>query len=93
MEIAIAGFVAVALVVANGFATWKVVRDEFAQPAQRAAQLLAIWLVPVLGAILIFAIHRRPEEPSRQYRSAPDAGDDFGASGRSVRSTQSHIDD
>ena len=93
MEIAISGFAVLALVVANGFATWKVVRDEFARPSQRAAQFLAIWLVPVLGAILIFAVHGRPEEPSRQYRSVPDAGDDFGASGRSVRSTQSHLDD
>ena len=93
MEIAIAGLVVLAFVIANGFATWKVVRDRFAEPSQRVAQVLAVWLIPVLGAVLIFAIHRRHEKPSRQYRSAPDAGDDFAASGQSVRSMQSHLDD
>jgi len=93
MEMTLAISAVLILVAANAFATRRVVRDEFAERSHRVAQVLAIWLLPVLGAILVFAIHRRPEEASRQYRAIPDAGDDFGASGRSVRSTQSHPDD
>ena len=93
MEVALAAVALVALLVANGFATRVVLRDRFAERHQRIFQLLAVWLVPVFGAILIFALHRKPEAPSRKYRDAPDPGDDFTASGKSVRSIHSAVDD
>ena len=93
MEIAVVIAIALVLLIANATATWKVTRDEFARRSQKIAQILAVWLLPVIGAILVFAIHRRSEPPSRQYRKPPDAGDDYGASGRSPISTLTHLDD
>jgi len=93
MEIAFVVALATMLVVANAIATKKVMRDAFAERSQRVAQLLTIWLVPVAGAIIVFAIHRRSEEPSRQYRKPPDPGDDFGPAGRSAGSPLAQLDD
>lgn len=93
MEIALATVAIAVLLVANAFATRAVWRDKFAERHQRALQLLAVWLVPVFGAILVLALHRKAEEPSRKYRESPDPGDDFAASGKSARSIQSAVDD
>ncbi len=93
MEIAFVIVLIAMLLIANAFATWRVKRDEFAEPWQRIAQLIAIWLVPVIGAIIVFAIHRRSEEPSRQYRKIPDPGDDYGPAWRSPSSTSARLDD
>lgn len=93
MEIALATIALAVLLVANAFATRAVLRDKFAERHQRAFQLLAVWLVPVFGAILVFALHRKPEEPSRKYREIPDPGglgDDVATSrhvGRSIHHT------
>jgi hypothetical protein len=93
MEIAIAAALIVALCVANAMATRVVVRDELSERHQKVFQLLAVWLVPVFGAIFVFALHRKPEEPSRKYREAPDPGEDFGSSRQVGRSIQSVSDD
>ena len=93
MEVPLAAAALVVLLIANGFATRVVLRDRFAERHQRIFQLLAVWLVPVFGAILIFALHRKPEEPSRKYREATDLdgiGDDVATSryaGRSIHHT------
>ncbi len=87
MEYAIAAFFIVPLIVANWLATRLILRDELISRGQRIAQIFLVWLVPVIGAVVVFAVHRRPEEPSRKYREAPDPGDDFGFSGRGMRST------
>lgn len=71
--IGIAGWVAL-----NVYASRRSIRDELASPAQRIAQLLFIWLVPILGAIVTLAVLRNSPEPSRgTYRKEPDMGDQY----------------
>jgi hypothetical protein len=71
----------------NVRATRLIVRDHLAENRQKAIQLLIVWLLPLLGAIIVLGVHRPEEPPSRQYRTPSDPGDDFGfpnrASGRS----------
>jgi len=93
VEIALGTLTIAVLLIVNGFATREVLRDRFAERHQRMFQLLALWLVPVFGAILVFAMHRKPEEPPRKYPEIPDPGDDFGASGQAGRSIKPTADD
>ena len=93
VEVALGTLTIAVLLIVNGFATREVLRDPFAERQQRMFQLLALWLVPVFGAILVFALHRKPEEPSGTYCEVPDPGglgDDVATSqhvGRSIKST------
>lgn len=85
MEFAFALFAVIAPLCLNLLATRAVLRDAFAERSQKLAQLLLVWLVPIIGAILVLAFHRRSESPSRKYREAPDPGDDYATSGRTVK--------
>lgn len=94
MEAAVALSVVAALAVVNGLATWIVVRERYSERHQKVFQCLAIWLVPVLGAIFISALHRKPEKPSGGYRESPDPRWDDDTSNRGVgRSIHTHADD
>ncbi len=64
----------------NFKATALVLRDGLCERSQRLFQLLLVWLLPVLGAILVFAVHRPAEKPSGTYREPPDLGEDLGFS-------------
>jgi cytochrome c oxidase assembly factor CtaG len=64
-------FVATWLLV-NGWATWVVWRDPHTEKRQKTFQLAVLWLVPIFGAIFIFALHRKPEAPSGTYRQSLD---------------------
>jgi hypothetical protein len=76
----------------NVRATRLVVRDVFSEQRQKVAQLFFVWLVPVIGAVVVLAVHRPAEEPSRRYREPPDPGDDFALSGRSVKNLREVLD-
>ena len=91
MEYAVVAFLFAPLIAADWVATRLVLRDEVISRKQGIAQVLLVWLVPIIGAVLVFAVHRRPEAASRKYRQAPDPGDDVGLSGRATRSTH-HAD-
>ena len=67
-----------AVLTMNVWATILVVRDSLSERTQRIAQLLMVWLLPILGASIVFAVHRSAEKPSGKYREMPDPGDDFG---------------
>jgi hypothetical protein len=72
----------------NVWATWRVLKDEFASSPQRLAQIAFVWLIPVVGALVTLQLKKRePERGSGTYRETPDPGDDFGYSGRAVRRT------
>jgi hypothetical protein len=67
--------------VMNVAATVQVGRDEYSEPRQKVLQIILVWIVPILGALVVLAVHRKPEKPSGTYRAADDGiGDDFGAS-------------
>jgi hypothetical protein len=87
--------VALGLVVlaANVWATVLVMRDSLSEPSQRMAQLLMVWLLPILGAVIVFAVHRSVEKPSGKYKKQPDPGDDFGFPRQAGRRTQEGADD
>jgi hypothetical protein len=68
----------------NLWATRLVVRDDLSEWWQKVAQLLLVWLLPVIGAILVLIVHRKEEKSPLGYREPPDPGDDYGASGRGV---------
>lgn len=89
-------FVAVlgaAVLTMNVWATILVVRDSLSEPFQRIAQLLIVWLLPILGAIVVLAVHRSAEKPSGKYREIADPGDDFGFPRHAGRRTTEGADD
>ena len=72
----------------NVRATRRIVCDALSERTKKAAQLLLVWLVPLLGAVLVLAVHRPAEAASRKYRRRPDPGDDFGVSGRASKAVK-----
>ncbi len=76
----------------NVWATRLVLRDPLITKHQRQSQLTLIWLLPLVGALLVLAVHRKEENPSRTHRSEPDPGDDYALSGRSVKGVTQALD-
>jgi hypothetical protein len=76
----------------NLWATRVVVVDDLSSRSQKHSQLVLVWLLPLLGAIVVLAVHRKAEPPSRKYRTHPDPGDDFTLSGKSVNATKEALD-
>jgi hypothetical protein len=69
----------VALVLLNVWTVRRVLRDEFLSPGQRRAQILIVWLIPFLGALLTLHMMRtKPEKFAGRYTEASDPGDDYG---------------
>lgn len=65
----------------NAWATRAVIRDALLSQGQRTAQIVFVWLVPLIGALLTLYLKRAELEPSSgRYREEPDPGDDFGHS-------------
>ena len=63
----------------NVVATVMVRRDEYSETGQKGLQIMLVWIVPILGALVVLAVHRKPEKPSGTYRAADDGiGDDSG---------------
>lgn len=75
MTLAIA--ITLILLCLNAFATFLIRRDEYSEKAQRIAQLLFVWLVPVIGAIAIWGMYRSEEKPAGTYRGIPEPDDDL----------------
>lgn len=76
----------------NARATQLVVQDVLCDRRQKLAQLLLVWFAPLIGAIIVLAVHRRAEPPSRQYREVADAGDNFEYSGRLTKGIKEVLD-
>jgi hypothetical protein len=49
-------------------ATVAIRADDLSERAQRWLQLLIVWILPLVGALVVLAVHRKDEKPSRQYR-------------------------
>jgi hypothetical protein len=69
----------------NVKATLLVWRDSFCEKPQKVAQLLFVWFVPLVGAIVVWGVHRRDEKPSGTYPAEKDPGDDFAVSRSPLR--------
>ena len=74
------------------WASVKVVRDEFSERRQKVVQLVLVWLVPIIGALIVIGVHKKSEKPSGQYREGVDPGEDFALSGVAARRTLEALD-
>ena len=85
------------LVALNAWVTWRAIRDDLSTRVQRLAQILLVWVVPFIGALLVLHLQRlHPERSSGRYRDALDAGDDLATTpsnyGRTLRSLDGSAD-
>ena len=92
MEVALVTAVVLVPVGLNVWATWLVLRDDLSEGPRKIVQLVFVWLVPVLGAVVVLAVHRPAESASRKYRERPDPGEDFALSGRPAKAIREAID-
>jgi hypothetical protein len=72
----ILGVIAATVLSLNGLASFAVLKYDLSERTQRIAQLLIVWLLPLLGALLVLAVHRKPQKPSGQYPDRTDYGPD-----------------
>jgi hypothetical protein len=72
----------------NIWATIRVAGDQLSTPWQRAAHIMVIWAVPVLGALIVLHLQRaEPERSPGRYPTDEELGDDSGYVGRALRHT------
>jgi hypothetical protein len=87
------GGLAAIFVLGNLWASRAVLRDELSSSKQRAAQLLFVWLVPVVGVLLTLYLKRiTPEATVGHYRDEPDPGADYSASAQGVQHLQRGVE-
>lgn len=78
MDIFLFAVLVVAVIWMDVKATFLILRDDLSEPPQRLMQLALVWLLPVIGAIIVFAVHRPAEKHPGKYRELPEPGDDSG---------------
>jgi len=84
MDIALPLLIAIVILLLDIKSTLLLLRDSFLNPKQRILQLAFVWFLPVLGAIVVLAIHRSDEKHSGKYIERSGQGDDFCTSGNDV---------
>jgi hypothetical protein len=72
--------------------TLLVLRDSLSEPKQLVLQLAFVWLLPLIGAIVVLAIHRSAEKHSGTYRGLPDPGVEFGFTDKGARGHSDDVD-
>ena len=77
----------------NAWAAKAVICDNGSEKRQKITQLLFVWLIPLVSAVIALAIHHPDEARQKKHREPPDPGDDFGLSGRETRGLQGALDD
>ena len=74
----------------NVWATYRAVRDDLSSTWQRAAHVLLIWALPVIGALLVLYLYRaQPERASGAYATESELGAELGEIGKGLRPTGS----
>lgn len=76
----------------NVKATLAVRRDSLSDPSQKRAQLLLVWLLPLIGAVIVLAVHRPKEKHSGRYPSDEELLDGHLPEGRAMRRVGEAID-
>jgi hypothetical protein len=77
MEIALVLAAVLIPLLLNARATQLIVRDDLSERKQKVTQLLVVWLIPIIGAIIVLAVHRRADPPSRKYWKEPELDGEF----------------
>lgn len=68
----------VVLVVLNTYASYQCYRDSISSLGQRLAQIIFIWVVPVIGAVLaIRLIRNEPEKGTGIHQAEKTTGEDY----------------
>lgn len=68
----------VILVALNAYASYQCYRDSISTVSQRIAQIIFIWLLPVVGAVLALRLIRNePVKGAGNYQSEKAAGDNY----------------
>lgn len=73
-------------------ATLVIRRDVLLSAVQRLSQIGIVWLFPLLGPILILAIHRPDMRTSGKYPEEREPLEDFGTSGAKLRNVNEVLD-
>jgi hypothetical protein len=64
------------IIAGNTFLTLRISRDELSAPTQRLAQLLLIWLLPIMGRVFVYFLTRdslgKSPETYPKERQEPD---------------------
>ncbi|HEY0061549.1 MAG TPA: hypothetical protein VGC21_05485 [Telluria sp.] len=89
----IVGLIVLTILALNARATWLVLRDDLSERVQQITQFCMVWLFPLFGALLVLAVHRKPQKPSGNYRKRDDDADDYGVSGRPFKALSDALDD
>ncbi len=61
----------------NAKASLAILQDSLSSRKQRTVQLLIVWLVPLIGALTVLAVHRPTEKSSGKYSEESPPPDDF----------------
>ncbi|MCL2658578.1 MAG: hypothetical protein FWD62_14420 [Betaproteobacteria bacterium] len=69
----------------NVKATLSIARDTFSEQPQKIVQILFVWLVPLVGAVVVLGVYRREEIPPGTYPAEKDMDDDFGHLDRTIK--------
>jgi hypothetical protein len=77
MEIALVLAAVLIPLLLNARATQLIVRDGLSDRQQKIIQLLLVWLIPIIGAVIVLAVHRRAEPSSRRYWKEPELDGEF----------------
>ncbi len=81
VEIIIAMLIGIGLL--NLWVTWRIAKDHLSTPVQRLTHGLAVWFVPIVGALLVLHLQRvNLEESNGTYPKTRELGDDHGYSQR-----------
>ncbi|WP_072679419.1 hypothetical protein [Arcobacter sp. LA11] len=58
----------------NFIVTYKLLKDEYYEKRQKTIQLFIIWLLPILGAILVYLFLNREKDKKNSYGGGIDPG-------------------
>jgi hypothetical protein len=73
----------VALIALNVYASRQCFQDTFSTRKQRLSQIIFIWVLPFVGAVLALRLLRNePEQSTGKFREETIMGDEFSASGK-----------
>ena len=82
-----------ALFLLNLAASIVILRDAYSERRQKILQTVLVWLVPIIGALLVFGVHRQSQKPSGAYRRYGDSvGETYGHLQLGVRATIELVD-
>ena len=72
---ALFGLIGVGLIGLNIFASWRLINDDSLELSQKYMQVVLIWCVPLLCALLVIGVTKQTvDKPSGKYRDRDSEG-------------------